>query len=142
LNDVSTLRLYLMRTLYALIAFVMGSDIWPAALHHGHWDRWHGVGVSMLAALALLSAVGIRYPLQMLPMLLFEFAWKTIFVLTVALPLWQTGQLDAATRDTTVDCLLGVVFCPMVIPWSYAWANYVKRGGDRWYGRARAATSD
>ena len=129
---VSTLRLYAMRVLYALIAFVMGSSIWPAALHHGQWDRWHGVGVSMLAALSLMCAIGIRYPLQLLPMLLFEFAWKTIFVLAVALPPWQAGQLDAATRQTAIECLMGVVICPLVIPWGYVWTNYVKNPGDRW----------
>ncbi len=129
---VSTFRIYLMRVLYALIAFAMGANIWPAALNHGQWDRWHGVGVSMLAALSLMCAIGIRYPLQMLPMLLFEFAWKTIFVLAIALPPWRAGRLDAATRETAFECLVGVVLCPLVIPWGYVWTNYVKKAGDRW----------
>src|SRR5207253_6024685 len=115
-NDVSTVRLYLMRGLYALMAFAMGSMIWPAAISHGHLDRWHGVGVSMLAALSIMAAIGIRYPLQMLPVLLFEFAWKVVFVLLFALPLWRTGQLDAANRETAFECLLGVILCPIVIP--------------------------
>jgi hypothetical protein len=121
-----------MRVLYALIAFAMGSYIWPAVFDHGKWDMWHGVGVSMLAALSALAALGIRYPLQMLPVLLFEFVWKTIFVLSVALPLWRTGQLDPATRETAIECLIGVIVCPLVIPWGYFWANYVRRSGDRW----------
>lgn len=129
---VSTLRLSLMRIFYALIAIAMGSNIWPAVLNHGHWDRWRGVGMAMLAALSLLTAVGIRYPLQMLPMLLFEFAWKTIFVLAVALPLWKTGQMDPANRETAIECLMGVVLCPLVIPWGYVWTNYVRKAGDRW----------
>lgn len=135
MSEVSTVRLYLMRAMYALIAFAMGSFIWPAALNHGEWDRWHGVGVSMLAALSALAALGIRYPLQMLPMLIFEFAWKTIFVLLVALPAWKSGHLDAATRETMSESLLGVVLCPIVIPWRYVWANYVRRSGDRWLRR-------
>lgn len=140
MNDVSTLRLYAMRALFALIAFAMGSYIWPAALSHGHWDMWHGVGVSMLAALAALAAVGIRYPLQMLPLMLFEFAWKTIFLTLVALPLWKTGQLDGANRETAVECLLGVILCPIVIPWRYVWVNYVKKPGDRWRRRTASAS--
>lgn len=136
MTEVSTLRLYLMRALYALIAFAMGSYIWPAVLHHGKWDMWHGVGVSMLAALSALAALGIRYPLQMLPVLIFEFAWKTIFVLSVALPVWRTGQMDAATRDTAIECLIGVILCPVVIPWGYVWVNYVKKSGDSWRRRA------
>ena len=139
MTDVSTLRLYALRAVYALIAFAMGSYIWPAALRHGQWDMWHGVGVSMLAALSALAAIGIRYPLQMLPMLLFEFAWKTIFVLLVALPLWRSGQLDPATRETAIECIMGVILCPLVIPWRYVWANYAKKSGDRWRRRATKA---
>ena len=142
MREVSTLRLYAMRALYALIAFAMGSYIWPAALQHGKWDMWHGVGVSMLAALSALAALGIRYPLQMLPILLFEFAWKTIFVLTVALPLWKSGQMDPANRQTTIECLVGVILCPLVIPWGYVWGNYVKKAGDRWRGAGAQRVAD
>jgi hypothetical protein len=67
--------------------------------------------------------------------MLFEFAWKTIFMLAIVLPLWRTGQLDAANRETAIECLLGVVLCPIVIPWGYVWRNFVTRPGDRW-GRA------
>jgi hypothetical protein len=121
-----------MRVLYALMAFVMGSNIWRMVLSHPHWDRWHGVGVSLLAALAVMAAVGIRYPLQMLPVLLFEFTWKLVFVLAFALPLYSAGQLDAANRETMVECLMGIVLCPIAIPWGYVWRNYVRKPGDRW----------
>lgn len=130
--EVSTLRLYLLRGMYALVAFGMGSIIWPAVLDHGTWDRWHGVGASMLAALTLLCAVGIRYPLQMLPLLVFELAWKVIFLVAVALPLWRAGALDPATRASAIECLPGVILVPLVLPWGYVWANYVKKAGDRW----------
>ena len=34
--------------------------------------------------------LGIRYALQMLPVLLFEIAWKLIWMTVVVLPLWLT----------------------------------------------------
>jgi hypothetical protein len=77
-------------------------------------------------------ALGIRYPLQMLPMLLFELLWKAIWLLAVALPLWSAHHLDPDTMDTVNACLMGVVLCLIVIPWPYVLANYAKKPGDRW----------
>jgi hypothetical protein len=92
----------------------------------------HGVAVAMLAALTLVSWLGVRYPLQMLPLLFFEFAWKTIWCAAMLLPAWQAGPLDADMKESAFACLLGVVLCPLVIPWPYVWANYVVKPGDRW----------
>jgi hypothetical protein len=132
--EVSLLRLYLLRALYAAIGFLMGAQIWPVVFSHRAWDDpMHGVGVAMLAALTALCLLGIRYPLQMLPLMLFEFAWKTIWTLAVALPLWRSGQLnDPAMLENLTAIGAGVIICPLVIPWGYVWANYGKRAGDRW----------
>jgi len=133
MSDVSTFRLYLMRAMYLLIFVGLGSEIWPAIIHHAKpWDLMHGVACSLLAALSVMMGLGIRYPLQMLPMLLFELLWKAIWLLAVALPLWSAHQLDPDTMDTFKACLMGVVLCLIVIPWPYVLANYVKKPGDRW----------
>src|ERR1051326_4804728 len=88
-HEVSLLRLYLLRTVYAAIALLMGAQMWPIAFSHGPWaDHLHGVAVAMLAGLTLLGRRGVRYPMKMLPLMLFEFAWKLTWTLSVALPLW------------------------------------------------------
>ncbi|MBL8012901.1 MAG: hypothetical protein JNN05_03550 [Candidatus Omnitrophica bacterium] len=129
--EVSTLRLYLMRALYLLMFVGQGVIQWPAIKHAYALTFWHGVGSSLLFAMALLAALGIRYPLQMLPLLFFELVWKTIWLTGVALPLWLGDQLSAETAASAKDCLMGVII-PFVIPWRYVIANYVKRPGDRW----------
>jgi len=121
-----------MRALYLLIFVGLGSEIWPVMIHHRPWDLMHGVACSLLAALSALMALGIRYPLQMLPLLLYELLWKAIWLAAVALPLWSAHQLDPNTMETVKACLRGIVLCPIVIPWPYVLANYVKKPGDRW----------
>jgi hypothetical protein len=67
----------------------------------------------------------------MLPVLLFEIVWKSIWLITVALPLWSANQLDARTWETVRDCLFGAILIPL-IPWRHVMAQYVTRPGDRW----------
>lgn len=141
MTEVSTFRLYLMRGLYALIAVGLGSMIWPLMFHHKQWDVMHSVANSLLAALSALMLLGIRYPLKMLPLLLFELFWKAIWLVAIAVPLWYAHQLDAETMETVKACLWGVVLVPLVVPWPYVLANYVKKPGDRWRVAQQAVTN-
>ena len=132
MTDVSTLRLYLMRALYVLMFVGQGIIQAPQVLGDTTGMAfWHSIGSSMLFAMALLSALGIRYPLQMLPLLLFELAWKLVWLLAVALPKWSARTLDPATLESLPSILM-VVIVPVVIPWRYVFANYVRKPGDRW----------
>ena len=138
MTDVSTFRLYLMRALYLLMCVGTGFTQLPGVIHHASpWSLMHGVASSMLVAMGALAAVGVRYPLQMLPVLLFELLWKAIWLGAFALPLWLAHQMDAETMESVQACLMGIVLCPLVIPWPYVLANYVKKPGDRWAGVAR-----
>lgn len=133
-REVSIVRLHLLRALYAAIGVLMGLQIWPTVISHRTWDdQMHGVAVAMLGALTLLSLLGVRYPLKMLPLALFEFVWKAIWMLSVALPLWRTGQLnDPALMENLTAIGLGVIVCPLIIPWGYVWRHYVAAPGERW----------
>ncbi|MGH6871688.1 MAG: hypothetical protein ACREHE_09290 [Rhizomicrobium sp.] len=131
-SDVSLLRLYSLRALYLLIAIGLGSEIWPVVLHHRYSpDAMHGVADSLLAALSLLTLLGLRYPLAMLPLLFFETVWKATWLLAFALPLWRAGRMDADVSETAQACLMGAIV-PIIIPWKYVFANFVKAPGDRW----------
>ena len=132
MKDVSIFRLYLLRALYLLMAVGLAFTIWPQILHHPTpWSLWHGVGCSLLGAISVLSFLGIRYPLKMLPLLFFELTWKLIWLIAVALPLWTANQMDAENLETAQNCFVAIII-PFVIPWSYVWENYVKMRGNRW----------
>jgi hypothetical protein len=68
----------------------------------------------------------------MLPVLLFELVWKTIWLIAVALPLWQSDQLSEAHVQSVKDCVFGVAVVLIAMPWRYLFAHYVTRPGDRW----------
>jgi hypothetical protein len=134
---VSMLRLYFLRAGYLLLVVGLGVEmqIWPAVIYRvPTMELMHGVVTCMLCALSILALLGIRYPLQMLPLLFWEIAWKTIWLLRVALPRWSAGGMDAATAENTFACSLVVIFV-IIMPWSYVFENYVKRAGDPWRGR-------
>ena len=130
MTDVSLTRLYAMRALYLLIAVGLAFDIWPQLTHHA-LTLWHGVGISLLTAMSVLAVLGIRYPLKMLPLLFFELAWKAIWLVAIALPLWSAHRIGADTAQTIPECLMGIIV-PIVIPWRYVFATFLRAPGDRW----------
>ena len=67
----------------------------------------------------------------MLPLLLFELLWKTIWLVTVALPLWSAHRMDADTAESLPSIATGLVLL-VIIPWRHVVANYVRKPGDRW----------
>jgi len=130
-RKISLLRLYLLRAGYLLIAVGMGMQMWSAYLEpHKPWTLTHGVMNAMLLALVLLSLLGLRYPLRMLPLLFWEMTWKAIWLVTVALPVWRNGTMNADIWETTFACLMSVIFI-FVVPWDYVWRNFVAANGDR-----------
>ena len=132
MSEVSTFRLYLLRAMYVFMAVGLAIFELPALRHPENLSRLEGVVLSVLAAFALLAVLGIRYPLKMLPLLLFEFVWKSIWVLAFGLPLLLANRLDPGTTETLTACLMGVVLVPLVMPWGYVLKHYLKAPGDRW----------
>jgi hypothetical protein len=124
-------RLYVLRIGYLVLGVGLAVTKWPMFIQHEPWTLTQGVVNCMLMALSILWLVGIRYPLQMLPLLLFEVAWKLIWLAVVALPLWTAGQVDQATQDLTF-AILWVAIPLAVIPWRYVLAQYVTKRGERW----------
>lgn len=129
-HEVSLVRLYVLRGTYLLLVIGLGAMIVPDIVSHPLMAR--GVIASLLGALWLLAFLGLLHPLQMLPLLLFEFAWKLIWTIGYGLPQWFTAQLPPTFAEDSVNIVVGVILMPLVIPWGYVWRHYVKRPGARW----------
>jgi len=106
--------------------------LWPGILDpNRHWELMQGQATCMLAAFSLASALGLRYPLQMLPVLLWEVTWKTLWLLLVPFPQWLAGHIDESIKPSIFACAM-VVLVYLAIPWPYVFRHYVKAHSERW----------
>lgn len=129
-GNVSLLRLHVLRATYLLLVVGLGMLILPSLVSHAPQAR--GVIPSLLGAVWLLAILGLRYPLRMLPLLMFEFAWKAIWLFSYGLPQWWSGQVPQTFSDDFGAILAGVIMMPIVIPWGYVRRHYFDSPGDRW----------
>ena len=129
--EVSRFRLNLLRATYLLVLVGLGLTIWPLFFQAGDVEHYRGVVRAVLAGVSLMALVGIFQPLRMVPLLMFELTWKTIWVAAFGLPLWLGHRLDADTAETMKACLMGLVIFPIAIPWRYVLEQYVRQGTGR-----------
>jgi hypothetical protein len=132
MHEISLFRLYTLRICYLILAVGLGLYMWPSVIHHTpDLAVAHGIQFSLLAGLGLTAVLGLRYPVQMIPLLLFELVWKAIYLVAFALPLWSAHQVTAAAAEDIKACLMVVIFIPL-IPWRYVARHYIMQPGSRW----------
>ena len=131
-HELSPRRLNIMRCGYAFMGVGLAIVKWPILVQNAaSLPVFEGVVACLLTAMSLLAFLGLRYPVRMLPILLFEVIWKVIWITAVAVPHLIADDLDAATRAVLVNCSL-VVIIIAVIPWPYVWRRYVRAPADAW----------
>jgi hypothetical protein len=124
-------QLNLLRVGYAFMGVGLALSKWPLLFTHESWGLAEGTKECLLIAMSVLALLGLRYPARMLPILLFEVAWKLLWLGVVALPLWLADNLEGATRTQTGTVLLVVVIIA-VIPWRHVVSQFVTTPGDPW----------
>jgi hypothetical protein len=128
-DDVSLARLNVLRATYLLLVVGLGAMILPPLVSHDPAAR--GVIPSLLGGVWLLAFLGLKHPLKMLPLLMFEFAWKAIWLFDYGLPQWTSGQVPPTWTEDFSAIVAGVILMPIVIPWGYVYRHHVKMPG-RW----------
>ena len=125
-------RLHAMRVGYAVMGFGLAVVKWPMVINYDQsTPLFEGVVAVLLTAMSLLAFLGLRYPVRLLPILIFECLWKVIWLGVVALPAVAAGHIDQAMSQVIVSCSL-VVIILAVVPWRYVGQRYVTAKGDRW----------
>jgi hypothetical protein len=130
-QELSTRRLNVLRFGYAFLGVGLAIVKWPLLFQASSDPVMSGVVTCLLTAMSLLAFLGLRYPARMLPILLFEVAWKVLWMAVVAVPHLVSGDMNAAISDVLFSCSFIVVIIA-VIPWGYAWRRYVRTPGDAW----------
>jgi len=132
MHEVSLVRLYTLRLCYLILAAGLGTYIWPTVLDHtADLAATNGVRFALLGGLGLTAVLGLRYPVQMIPLLLFEMIWKGVYLAFFALPLYLRGQVPPSVADDTRQVVMIVIFIPL-IPCGYVFRNYILKPGERW----------
>jgi len=117
---------HVMRLGYLLVFVFVGRISWIGIItHRGSWDPVYAAALSMWAAHSLLSLIGIFRPLTMLPLVLFEIAYKLLWLATVALPLWFANQLAGSPAKELTYAFLWVVIPIVFMPWPYVFRRYI-----------------
>lgn len=132
MNDLPLWRLNLLRAFYLLVTVGLGISFGPAMFQHSDlWAQRKGETAALLSGLAILCVWGLRYPLQLLPLLIFELIWKTVWLAAIAFPLWLNGAITPGVQGTAEACLMGLVLTPLVLPWRYIVQHYFRKPAER-----------
>jgi hypothetical protein len=129
--QLSLARLHAMRGGYLLMAAGLMLVKWPRLPDAHTMPVYEGVTWCLLTAMSLLAFVGLRHPVAMLPVLVFESLWKVLWFGVVALPQALGGGLDQGVADMVARNALVVVIIA-VVPWRYVGDRLVRAPGDRW----------
>lgn len=125
-EGVSTIKIYLLRLLYILMFLFLGKDAWTYIFtHKGVWDAAEAMNFAVWASYSVLSFFGILQPLKMLPLVMLEILYKTIWLVLVAYPLWASNQLAGSPVAGMVFVFALVPLPIIAMPWKYAFRKYV-----------------
>lgn len=133
-EELPTYRLNIMRIGYVVMGVGLALVKWPLFFQDGGVAAlpvYEGVVAALLTAMGLLAFLGLRYPIQLLPLLLFESLWKLIWLAAVGVPHLIAGDMNAQMSSVFFNVCF-VVIILAVTPWDYVWKRYVSAPGAPW----------
>lgn len=120
-------RLYLLRGLFLLNFISLAFDNWSMILFpKEQLDTLTGVTISFWAAFSLLNLIGIRRPLQFIPILLLQLFYKSAWIVGTYLPASKAGLLTEDIRSFLWICVAGIALNLLIIPWKYVYQEYLQ----------------
>jgi len=120
-------RLHAIRALFLLNFLSLFLDNWKNILFPASQiDPMTGVAISFYAAFSLLCIVGIRYPLKFLPLVFLQLIYKIAWLIGVYYPAYAQNSVDENLTSWFWVMGPGILIDTVIIPWHYAYKQYVK----------------
>lgn len=126
-EGVPRINIYLLKLLFTLMFVFLTYEAWSHILsHEGPWNNANAAAWCMWGSYSAIAFIGIRYPLKMLPIVLFEIVYKTAWLFIVAYPLWRQGALAGTAAGKMANVFIWVFFPIVAMPWKYLFKNYIR----------------
>jgi hypothetical protein len=128
-GEVSRARLYVLRAT-CILFFAAGPLIaLPNVIHPDPAVR--GLMSSIVAGFWVMAILGLRDPLRIMPIFVFEFVWKTIWLFAFGLPRWLSGMATPTLKQDLLEIGTFPFLLALIIPWGYVWRHYIRQPGGR-----------
>lgn len=125
-SGVRPINIFALRLFYLLMATLLAKDAWTYILAHKEpWKSYEATAWCVWASVGVLAASGVFYPLRMLPIILFDILYKSLWLVLVALPLLRAGTLEGSNAEGTTWVYAPIILLALVTPWGYVFRTYV-----------------
>ena len=125
-NGIRPINIYAMRFIFLLMSTLLAFDVWSHIVTNQHpWQPSDAMDWSVWAAFSAFAFIGLFRTVEMIPILLLEILYKGIWLILVALPLYQSGTLTDDATDGMLIPFCFVVLPIVAVPWGYVVKTYL-----------------
>lgn len=120
------IKVYILKLFFFLMFAFVAKDTWAELIaRRGSWDPEAAIAWSSIAAYTTLAGIGIFRTLKMLPIMLFMFFYKSIWLAFVAYPLWRDGTLVSSDANGWAQIFIWIIIPMIFTPWKYIFNTYI-----------------
>lgn len=120
------IKVYVLKLFFLLMFLFVAKDAWTELItHKGEWNPEIAIAWCAIAAYTTLSGLGIFHTLKMLPIMLFMFLYKGLWLYFVAYPLWKNGNLAGSEAEELTQIFILIAIPIIFTPWRYVFKTYV-----------------
>lgn len=120
------IKVYVLKLFFLLMFLLVAKEAWTTLItHKGDWNPEVAVAWCAIAAYTTLSGLGIIHTLKMLPIMLFMYLYKSLWLFFVAYPLWKNGTLAGSEAEDWTQTFMLIVIPVVFTPWRYVFKTYV-----------------